>query len=175
MRSIRDVAGQEFIWEQPHALERRYELRAGDETLATLRWQKRLGTLAVAETADARWTFKRAGFWHPRVTVRAEGSDTDLAVFTPGWTGSGTLNTAAGHTYRWIAANIWQSAWRWSDTADTPLVRFASRQGLTRVSAQVEPTSAGEGLDDLPLLVTLGWYLLILLIDDFGVVVALQP
>jgi hypothetical protein len=172
MQAIRAITGQELIWQQPHALERRYKLRGDDEVVARLTWEKRFGTLAAAETSTGRWTFKRVGFWRPRATVRTEGSDTDLAVFEPRWTGAGTLTTTAGREYRWSSNNIWQTAWQWSDTADIPLVRFASRQGLTRMSARVETLPAGEGLDDLALLVTLGWYLLILLIDDSSGVAA---
>ena len=54
-----------------------YELRAGQQLLATLRWQRK--TLAEAESADARWTFKREVFWHPQVTIRTAGSDENAA------------------------------------------------------------------------------------------------
>ena len=99
MRSIFTATGQELSWHQPKGLRRHFELRIGDEVLATLRWETNFGSLATAETAEGRWTFKRVGFWRPKVTVRAAGSDADLAVFEPRWTGSGTLTLASGHSY----------------------------------------------------------------------------
>jgi len=57
-------------------------LRAGDDLVATLRFQR--GSLADAEAEGHHWTFKRQGFWQPRVTVRLAGSDADVAVFRSG-------------------------------------------------------------------------------------------
>ena len=79
MRSISETAGQELLWIQPAAFQREHELRAGDDVVATLKFQR--GSLADAEAPDGYWTFKRQGFWQPRVTVRAAGSDADLATF----------------------------------------------------------------------------------------------
>ena len=71
MRLIQEAADQELLWRQTHALKQEYALRAGDEVLATLRWQKPFGSLALAKTAEGGWTFKRSGFWQPRVTAAA--------------------------------------------------------------------------------------------------------
>src|SRR5262245_10227010 len=79
VRSLAEVVGQELQWVRPSARRKYDELRSGEETVATLRWQK--GSLAVAEVGDGRWTFKRQGFWRQRVTVRREGSDVDIAGF----------------------------------------------------------------------------------------------
>jgi hypothetical protein len=165
MQELHTAIGRELTWQQPRLLEREYELRAGDELLATLRWVRRLGTLALAETARERWTFKRAGFWRPRVTVRAEGTDADLATFEANWSGGGTLATGDGQHYQWRAANFWHTKWHWTDAAGTPLVQFSSSQ-ILKQSARVEVTQAGADVPDLALLATLGWYLLILLVDD---------
>lgn len=85
MRPIVDVAGQELIWHRKGLLKREFTLHAGDEPMATLQWQKALGSLALYATAGDTWTFKRGGFWHPHVTVRTEGSDADLATSRRTW------------------------------------------------------------------------------------------
>ena len=111
MRPIADTGGQELLWIQPAARKREHELRAGDDAVATLRF--RSGSLADAEAAGGHWTFKRQGFWHPRVTVRIPGSDDDLAVFHPRWVGGGSLEFSDGRALRLSSANFWQSEWVW--------------------------------------------------------------
>ena len=100
MKPIRGVAGQPLRWTQPTLLKREYELHAGDEVVATLRWQKTFGSLALAEAADGTWTFKRSGFLRPKITVRVPGSETEVAVFKPAWGGEGTLRLSAGRCYQ---------------------------------------------------------------------------
>ncbi|HEX3630717.1 MAG TPA: hypothetical protein VHW91_09625, partial [Candidatus Dormibacteraeota bacterium] len=73
MRPLAEVAGQELLWVQPSARKREHELRAGDDVGATLAFQR--GSLANAAAAEGEWTFKRQGFWHPRVTARIAGSE----------------------------------------------------------------------------------------------------
>ena len=72
MRLINEIGSHELRWVQPSVRQSAYELRAGDEVVAALRWHKACGSLADATTEDRHWTFKRTGFWHPRVTVRVE-------------------------------------------------------------------------------------------------------
>ncbi len=52
MRLIQEAADQELTWRQPSAFKEHYELRAGDEVLATLAWGSPWGTLAIARTAE---------------------------------------------------------------------------------------------------------------------------
>ena len=51
MRPIPEVADQPLRWTQPALLQRQYALCAGDEVVATLRWQQAFGSLALAESA----------------------------------------------------------------------------------------------------------------------------
>jgi hypothetical protein len=172
MRSIREVAEQTLRWTQPSALAREYELRAGDETLATLRWQKAFGSLALAESADGEWTFKRSGFLSPRVTVRAPGSETELAVFRPGWRGEGALRLSDGRGYQWANTSFWRSEWAFADEAGEPLVRFKTEFEPTtgfaffKQAAEVTFEHRGHSLADLSLLTLLGWYLMVLMAED---------
>ena len=78
MRRISDVSARPLSWTPPSARDGSYELRAGEEIVGTLCWER--GSLAVAEVAEGRWTFKRVGCWRPRVSVRQAGSDTDWAI-----------------------------------------------------------------------------------------------
>jgi len=163
MRSVAEVAGQELLWIQPAAFRREHELRAGDDVVATLRFQR--GSLADAEAAGAHWTFKRQGFWQPRVTVRTAGSDADLAVFHPRWIGGGTLESPDGRAIRLSSANFWQSEWVWQDN-DRPLIRIKGRHGLIKANGAVDIQPEAIAYPDLAMLVLLGWYLILLHAED---------
>jgi hypothetical protein len=191
VRLIQEAADQALVWQQPSALKNEFALRAGDEIVATLRWQKALGSLALAETAAGSWTFKRAGFWQPRVTARPADAERDIATFKPdSWSGGGALTVEAGRVFRLVSTSFWRGEWAWQDADGAPLVRFASRGSLkTEALVTLTPAAAAlpetaqlddlyrplppeaqappsVALPELPLLVTLGWYLLVLAAQD---------
>jgi hypothetical protein len=160
---LAEAAGRELLWFQPSARKRDHELRAGDVVVATLRFQR--GSLADAEGDGHHWTFKRQGFWNPRATVRVAGSDYDVAVFHPRWIGGGTLELADGRAVKFSSANFWQSEWVWLDK-DQPVVHFKGRHGIVKAKGAVEIQAGAANRTDLPLLVLLGWYLILLHADD---------
>jgi hypothetical protein len=162
VRPIAETGGQELLWIQPAALKREHELRAGDDVVATLRFQR--GSLADAGAAGGHWTFKRQGFWHPRVTVRTAESDDDLAVFHPRWVGGGTLEFP-GRALQLSSANFWQSEWVWQD-GDKAFIRFKGRHGLVKARGAVEIHPEDASRPDLAMLVLLGWYLILLHAED---------
>jgi hypothetical protein len=153
-------AGQDLKWVQRSARKPAYELRAGEEVIGSLVWQR--GSLAVGETADRRWTLKREGFWHPRVTVRVQDSELNIAVFHPSWRGGGILELTNGRILRFKAANLWRSQWDWQEAEGDALVRFRSQRGFFKSGADLEITSAAAGFPELSLLAVLGWYLIVL-------------
>src|SRR5215471_7349890 len=81
MQKISSVADEALRWSQPSALKRHYELKGSSDLVAQLRFRSAFGTLAMAESGDGSWTFKRVGFWQRTVTVREDGSEESLAVF----------------------------------------------------------------------------------------------
>ena len=166
MRSIRELSGQPLRWAQPGAFTREYELRAGDEVLATLRWQKTFGSLALAAAADGTWTFKRSGFLSPQVTVRLPGSEADVAVLRPGWRGEGALELSAGRRYPWRNTSFWRSEWAFADVAGEPLVQFKPEFAFFKQAAEVTVDPRAAPLPDLSLLTLLGWYLMVLMSED---------
>lgn len=163
MKPVAQLGGEELLWIQPAARKREHELRAGDDLVATLRFQR--GSLADAETDGHHWTFKRQGFWRPRVTVRVAGSEVDIAVFQPHWTGGGVLELADGRAIRLRSANFWQSEWVWEEK-DQPLMRFKGRHGIVKAKGAVEIQPGAAVQPDAPLLILLGWYLILLHADD---------
>ena len=180
MKAFSSAVGTDLYWIQPKGLDNRwFELRAGRDVVATLGFETLCGSLAGAQSADGSWTFKRLGFFNPRVTVRRAGEEVNLAIYTPRWTGrEGTLEFPDGRVFGWVQANFWATKYQITDTAGYSLVSFESGAEKSRLSdvfktqARVETGPRGRALPELPLLVLLGWYLIILQKQDAAAVAA---
>lgn len=165
MRKIAELIGQQLEWVQPSALKMQYELRAGDELAATLRFRSSFGSFATGENADGCWTFKRIGFWQTRVTVRACGEDVDIATFKNNtWSGGGTLELATGRKFL-ATTNFWHTNLEFQDESGVTLIKLMSG-GLIHLSAKVNVEQNAVNLPELPWLVMLGWYLVVMMHID---------
>ena len=161
-RAIRDSAGEALRFTQPHMFSRDYELLCGDDVIATMKFRGLTGSLATGESADGCWTFKRQGFIATRVTIRACGSESDLAIFRNNtWSGGGTLELPDGRTYP-ANSNFWQTRYEISSDGDAPLVTFSHVGGLLHFSSDVEIHATASRTPELPWLVFLGWYLTVM-------------
>jgi len=158
-------------WVQPHVFDRTYELRDGDDLVATLSFRSTFGSFATARTADGVWTFKRVGFWQTRATVRADGQPADLAVFQHAtWSGGGTLRLADGREIL-VTTNFWQSRieFRWPD--GEVLFRY-STSGFLRQESDLEVMPALARVAEAAWLLPFGWYLVVMMHEDAAAVVA---
>lgn len=178
MKPLIEFTGRVLEWVQPRVFERAYELVSGETLLATLAFRSSFGTLAVAETAEGSWTFKRVGFLNPRISVRQAGGLDDLALYRPRFWGGGDLAFTAGPVVSWRSSDFWTTEWAFFDPADQPLVSF--RQGrekerladIFKSQATVEVSPLGAGSRHLSILAPLGMYLLVLHRDDSAAVIA---
>ncbi len=167
MKNMRDFIGQPMNWIQTNARKRTYELRAGNDVVATLRWQKAGGSLALGESAEGKWSFERTGFFSPKFTVRPAGTESAIAVFTPDWfAGKGTLELAGGGRYRWVTTDFWRSQMAFCNEAGQPLVHYKPEWLLQLAAAKVEIAPAGAAVAELSLLPLLGWYFMLLMAED---------
>ncbi len=174
MKKIAEVIGRELEWGQPSAWKMEYELRAGDELIATLRFRSSFGSFATAESADGCWTFKRVGFWQTRVTIRGCGSDMDLAMFKNNtWSGGGTVELPDGRKIL-ATTNLWRTNFEFKTEAGETLIRFKTG-GLVHLSAKVEIQPDAAGVPELRWVVMFGWYLAVMMyMDTAGTVAAVS-
>src|SRR5262245_49240940 len=163
---IRDHIDETLTWTQPRLLQRSYELRAGEEVVGSLRWEKLFSSRAIAECSGEQWTIERAGFFHPRITARALGSGTDVAVLEKGWCGRGTLEVRGGGTYHWAKTSFWRPSWAFTSGSGELLLSFSTRCVLMGHQADVKVEPRGVSSTDLELLLLLGGYLLVLNSDE---------
>lgn len=165
MRHIAQMAGSELEWVQPRALKMEYELRSGDEVVATLRFRSSWGSFATAESADGCWTFKRVGFWQTRATVRPCGSEEEIAGFRQGtWSFGGTLELPDGRKYL-ASTNFWATRYEIQSESGEALIRYRTH-GVLRLGAHMEILPPAAGLPELPWMAMLGWYLAVMMHND---------
>jgi hypothetical protein len=172
VRRLIESLQQELKWEQPSALKMEYELGAPDGLSATLRFRSSFGSLATVESADGCWTFKRVGFFQTRISVRVCGSETEIATFRNNtWSGGGALELPDRAGLK-ATTNFWQTRLEFRAENDESLIRFEPG-GILHMYCSVEiAPQAKELLERFPWLVSLGWYLIILLRSDSAAICA---
>jgi hypothetical protein len=178
MTQYQDIQGSRAEWAQPVATERRFELRTGEGLAGVLHFRSLMGTLAAAENATGRWTYKRVGFFNTRVTVRVEGASRNLAVFKPNLWGRGVLRFADGAPFGWRSTSMWNGSWALTGAGDRPLIHF--RSGLEerklrdafKIQAMVTIEEGAPRDDRLFVLLCFGMYMLNMHHEDNAAVIA---
>jgi len=154
-------------WVQPKTCEDHFELRAGDELVATLTWKRMLSNLAEAQTAHGAWTLEQLGILNQRVEARQSGTGAVVATYYPGLMGNGVLLWADGRKLKWEPTNFWRSNWAYFDGAGRqPVALLEGVQGARwrdalKTQFTVLVDEAGWTLAELALLAALGLYLII--------------
>jgi len=158
---------QELEWRRQTGVRRQFELMGGGEPIASLRFQSVLGSLAVGECAGNQWTFKRTGFFAPKITVRAAGSDTDLAVFTANMMGGGgSLVFGGGRRFHLRQANFWATQWVFETENGEAAASLTAHVNPFQVSGTVQAAPAAAAWPETPVLILLIWYVRILMNED---------
>lgn len=172
MEPIFDHLAYELHWLQPKGLNRNFELYHDETLVARLDFQSAWGSLAIATSATESWSFKRVGFFKTRVTARLSGQPDDIAVFTPNWLGEGWIEIVGGRRYFWKSANFWASRFVINAEDGTTIISY--KEGVEhprfadwfKTQAGVYVEYPARGISETPLLILLGWYLIILQQED---------
>jgi hypothetical protein len=164
-------------WIQTGDLDSQLISEGSDEPFAKLKWAKKWGSLATGESADGKWTFKRVGFLHPKVTIRETGTESDIATFSLSWGGDGVLEIPSeASAFLFKRTSMWHSEWilKRNDSEETVLT-IRPDFGLTKVptkkklGAEVELGQNALAQSRLSLLALFTWYLIILMTyDDYA-------
>ena len=106
--------------------------------------------------------------------MREAGSDQDLAVFTPTWTGGGTLVLGSGQCLQLRSKNFWRTEWAFEAEDGTPAVALTGASGLFKQGCHLTVTEFGASLPEAPVLILLIWYVRVLMNEDAAAVVAVS-
>jgi len=163
LKSITETTGQ-LAWVQASAWKRDCDLHDGHDVIATLRWQSAFQASALGETADGIWQFKLEGFLF-RQWVRIERKDfgQDRANFQSGPSFNGVLEYGDGRAFYWDS-NFWLTKWIWSNEGNFELMRVERNLSL-KTEGTVEMDTSFLAQPELPLMMLLGWYLIMCLSD----------
>jgi len=156
-------------WKPMKGLRRHWELYRAGEPIGGLRFENAFGSLATGRFRDEAWTFKRAGFLHPYVTVRRAGSERELSRAILSWSGNAQLEVGRA-PYR-LVGGTWRSDRTWVDRKGATLATIRPKSAL-KLSGTVEVPDAIDDHVDLPLLLVLGWYLQVLAEEEHAAVIA---
>jgi hypothetical protein len=163
MTELVDFAGKELAWIRVKDKKNRYELRHDATVIGSLVWDK---SGVEGELSGKRWSFNKEGFFRPRLLVREHGAPSPIAALEVGIMGSGQLSFSTGPSYRWTQRGLLSNSWAFDDDARQTVVSFKLSSGLLTTGATV---TLGEKLaehEHAPLLVLLGWYVLVLYAED---------
>lgn len=143
-----------------------YELRAGEEIAAVLRFPSSFSSHATAESADGGRTFERVGFWRNKTVRRACGNQSPLAVFKSSrWGSGGTLELPGGRIYP-ATTNFWHTDLEIRNEMGESLFQLWSG-GVLRLSATTIVHPIAARLPEAPWLLMFGCYLLVMVkVDD---------
>ena len=167
MRTPQTQVGNELKWTRLRGYPRSFELRSDDDCFAIL--TPRRGTHFIGDTAEGRWSFRRTGCLHPRVTIRAGDSEQDFASVAMSWHGGGTLELPRGRRVRWTQVNFWQQRYAFRDERGRNLVH-ACATAFGKLRLTIDPEA--RGIEELPLLALLSGYLMTLAANDAAASVA---
>jgi hypothetical protein len=127
-----------------------------------------MSTRVTVESRHGSWTFEEAGILDQRVLVRDRNSGVQVAVHEPKILGDGTLALADGRRLSWQSTNFWATNWRFVDELGHHSVVFTdgvAGSGLRNIfksQATVSLDPTGWRPSELMLLMTLGWYLILM-------------
>jgi hypothetical protein len=173
MRNLREADAAALRWTRTHLsqLESVYTLRdgsGGDHVIAKLRWG---GTPTDLETADGRWQLTHRGWWIQKLLVEPETAAHGATPFatTRDWRRRWRLTRMDGTDVRWRAASPASTNWVCESRAGERLILVAveeanSQQGIDDpldVRAQVALAESELSQVDTALIVSVGWYLLL--------------
>jgi hypothetical protein len=159
MAELKDDSGATLKWEQVKAGQRYYELRKGNEKMASLTFPRALGTFAEAELAGARYTFKRTGFLHPKVTIRRTGLEEDIGLVRLTMGGNGTLEFTDGKRYGFHLLSFWNNRWGFFDEQGNLLMTILIHPSFVKHDGDVFLEDARMDKHTM-LLMVIGWYMM---------------
>jgi hypothetical protein len=162
MTTTSALARGDVRWEYPGEGHSAYVLRAGGEEIGWLSFEERPLPHSTAELGGRRWTIECTGAFHPHIVVRAEGSDSVVAEFTPHVGGGGVVAFASGRRLCWTREHVWSVKWCFRCEENKSAVCVTQAAGPLTEGGRVAVCGSAADLPETPVLILLAWFLRLL-------------
>lgn len=153
-------------WRQAGTWSRSYELFSGGTRIGSLSFKKAFGTLAEGEVDNAKYSFKRVGFLRPEVTIRKSPFEEDIGRIRLSFGADATLEFTDGKRYNFHRTSFWKGKWSFSDEQGDLLMTMQMDLALFRRGSEVMVEAKGREDGHFPVLVLLGWYIMVLMAEE---------
>ena len=151
-----------FRWLRSREDPLEFDLLAEDRPLANVLWKSGSRSVTTARTATGTWTLKRSGFLNPRVTIRPMDTAQDAARISV-HLNYHRIDVTGGVSYRFHRAGVLLPAWQVSTDAGEEILHIEPvREGRKLVGGAVVTSAAAMQRPELPLLVLISWYFIVL-------------
>jgi hypothetical protein len=159
LRPIRESIGREMRWRRTRFLPSAFELRAGDDIIASLEWPGIFSRSAIAATGDARLRFRRPAMFSLSVIVEDADTGTPVARYSPTPL-RGTLRFENGRVFHIGRENLLGRLKAWREDGGE-LLSFPKRLAIGGGGLmEIEASAAAE--PELGVLATFAFYVLTL-------------
>jgi hypothetical protein len=153
-------------WEQPKWTQRLHRLVCGETVYATMEWPQPFRSMAVSNSREGRYTFKRGGFLHPFITVRRQEFEMELAKLSLDWKGNGELVFTNAQRFTFTRDGLARFDYEVLDHRGTRLFSLKKELNAIKHGGEVHITPTGLSHQEIALLVTLAWYLAVMVTED---------
>ncbi len=153
-------------WEQPRWTQRLHRLVCGETVYATMEWPQPFRSMAVSNSREGRYTFKRGGFLHPFITVRREEFEMELARLSLDWKGNGELVFTNAQRFTFTRKGMARFDYEVADHRGSVLFTLKKEMNAIKHGGEVHITPAGLSHREIALLVIIAWYLAVMVTED---------
>lgn len=157
LQTIRAVEARTLVWIQPQPLCPAYELWAGEEVVATLRYRSTFQSGALGAAADGVWKIEEVA---GASGVRLYQGERIAGTFLHRDAYNGLLSLEDGRTFLWVRRGVLQHDWAFMTDAGQVLLHFTSEAAL-QARSRIRLLGGAREESAVSLLALLGQYLML--------------
>jgi hypothetical protein len=166
MHKLKSVDYNQLMWKQTGFGVREFELWSDQDLVGVLYWPKIFSDCAIAECGDGTWTLDRVGFFRDRAMAMRTGTEEELVSVTFGWMGDCELTLSNGRRYQLFRTGFLSNNWTLAGENENVVYKLREGTRLFKHDAELDLQVGAIMLEELPLLIFLGWYLAYMNLQD---------
>lgn len=161
-KAFSELENTTLTWQSKGWLGREHELVTdAGEVIASVHHTSWWNNDVIVDAPGNRWHFARRGTFNYRIHITSVGAGFEIATYRYRTFRPGELHFHDGRMFVWRQANFWGTKWAWLDMDDHPVVGF-KQGGVLQLNSEIDIDPDSSDNRALPLLIYLGWYLILL-------------